>query len=109
MTARRRVAKRIPIELAERIAEWLVGNAKTEGEVMHGLFPLGMVRRWIERALVAEHNVDKLMRARRTPADLEREAIARMLEERADSGAGLFNARLELGEMAAKIRARGLP
>jgi hypothetical protein len=44
----------VPAHLAERSAVWLVSNKKQPDEVRWGVFPLGMVERWIERAEGAE-------------------------------------------------------
>jgi hypothetical protein len=44
----------IPEPLVERSAVWLASNKKRSDEVRWGVFPLGMVARWIERAEGAE-------------------------------------------------------
>lgn len=44
----------LPSMLDKHCDQWLASNQKVRGEVLHGLFPLGMVLCWIERAEEAE-------------------------------------------------------
>lgn len=44
----------LPEKLDNYCSAWLTANQKLRTEVMHGIFPLGMVLRWIERAEEAE-------------------------------------------------------
>jgi len=46
----------------ERIDDWLASNKKTgeEQKLQHGFFPLGMVGTWIDRAIGAEADRDRL-------------------------------------------------
>jgi hypothetical protein len=41
-------------QLDEKVKQWLGMNQKTEDQVRHGTFPLGMVQGWIDRAERAE-------------------------------------------------------
>jgi hypothetical protein len=44
----------LPDQLDKHCDQWLSSNRQERGQVLHGLFPLGMVQRWIERAEQAE-------------------------------------------------------
>jgi predicted nucleic acid-binding Zn-ribbon protein len=44
----------LPTELLTAVEAWLSTNRLSPERVRHGLFPLGMVKRWVERAETAE-------------------------------------------------------
>lgn len=46
----------LPDKLDQYVDQWLASNKQQRGQVMHGLFPIGMVQRWIERAEATEEN-----------------------------------------------------
>ena len=50
----------LPRYFADHVQHWLAVNEKRRWDVRHGLFPLGMVQRWIERAEAAEADRDSL-------------------------------------------------
>ncbi len=52
----------IPESLAQHVGQWLSSNEKECSQVLHGIFPLGMVQRWIERALEAEAKLKQTKR-----------------------------------------------
>ena len=56
---------KMPDYLWEHVTVWLTANQVKASDVRHGVFPLGMVQRWIERALAAE----ELLRAVRQGAE----------------------------------------
>ena len=53
----------LPDYFIAHVVRWLVSNEKHPSEVRHGRFPLGMVRRWIERAEEAEAERNALREA----------------------------------------------
>jgi len=47
----------LPDRLDKLCDQWLTANQKERAQVLHGLFPFGMVQRWIERAEQAEATI----------------------------------------------------
>lgn len=47
----------LPPQLQEKVDAWLTANRSDGADVYHGVFPLGMVSTWIERAERAEKKV----------------------------------------------------
>lgn len=50
----------LPDQLDAHVDQWIASNHQQRGEVLHGLFPIGMVQRWIERATKAENHLEAL-------------------------------------------------
>lgn len=53
----------LPPQFVTHVERWLASNEKQSWEVKWGLFPLGMVGRWIERAEEAEAELTRLREA----------------------------------------------
>lgn len=59
----------LPEQFKTLVAHWLAVNEQDAARLMHGVFPLGMVLNWIERAEQAEAEVKRLKAA--VPEDVE--------------------------------------
>ena len=102
----------LPRYFADRVQHWLAVNERRRWDVRHGLFPLGMVQRWIERAEAAEARV-VLLEAQLCAV----KQLADHWERRAGSGIGsshagqlrqtLAAAAVSVADSGAEVRAGG--
>lgn len=54
------VVGELPPRLDGTVRYWLEANQREAVDVKHGVFPLGMVQRWVERAEAAEAEIERL-------------------------------------------------